>query len=145
MGLDGDGAGGLVEAWGSRDPDGGRVAVALWNVTLDQTRSTGEPLLDRRVALRVEGLAAAAYEVRHLRVDLERSNIAAVWEAMSGGADWPDEGQWAALREANRLEELEPARRVEPESGVVELAFDLPMPSVSLVELVPASTEPRAR
>ena len=58
MELDGDGAGGLVEAWGSRDPGDGRVAVALWNVTLDQTGSTGEPLLDRPVA-RVEGLAAA--------------------------------------------------------------------------------------
>jgi xylan 1,4-beta-xylosidase len=136
--LDGDGAGGLVEAWGSRDPGHGRVAVALWNVTLDQTQSTGEPLLDRAVTLRVEGLTAAGYELRHLRVDLKRSNIAAVWEAMSGGADWPDEEQWAALRGANRLEELEPARRVEPEGGVVELAFELPMPSVSLVELDPA-------
>ena len=138
MELDGDGAGGLVEAWGSRDPGDGRVAVALWNVTLDQTRSTGEPLLDRPVRLRVEGLTAPAYELRHLRVDLERSNIAAVWESMSGGADWPDEEQWAALRQANRLEELEPARRVEPKSGVAELAFELPMPSVSLVELDPA-------
>ena len=138
MELDGDGAGGLVEAWASRDPDDGRVAVALWNVTLDQTRSTGEPCSTGRSPLRVEGLAAPAYEVRHLRVDLERSNIAAVWEAMSGGADWPDDAQWAALREANRLEELEPARRVGAGGGVVELAFDLPMPSVSLVELVPA-------
>jgi xylan 1,4-beta-xylosidase len=135
--LAGDGAGGLVEAWGSRDPGDGRVAVALWNVTLDQTRSGGEPLLDRAVALRVEGLAAPAYQVRHLRVDLERSNIAAVWEAMSGGADWPDDDQWAALREANRLEELEPPRRVAAGGGAVELAFDLPMPSLSLVELAP--------
>jgi xylan 1,4-beta-xylosidase len=136
--LDGDGAGGLVGAWGSRDPAAGRVAVALWNLTLDQTRSTGEPLLDRPVRLRVEGLTAAGYELRHHRVDLERSNIAALWEAMSGGADWPDDEQWAALRQANQLEELEPARRVQPESGVVELAFELPMPSVSLVELHPA-------
>jgi xylan 1,4-beta-xylosidase len=136
--LDGDGAGGLVDAWGSRDPDDGRVAVALWNVTLDQTRSAGEPLLDRAVNLRVEGLAGAAYELRHLRVDLERSNIAAVWEAMSGGAAWPDGDQWAALRRANRLEELEPPRRAPAAGGVVEAAFDLPMPSVSLVELVPA-------
>jgi xylan 1,4-beta-xylosidase len=113
------------------------VAVAVWNVTLDQTRSTGEPLLDRAVSLRVEGLAAGAYELRHLRIDTERSNIAAVWEAMSGGAAWPDDGQWAALREANRLEELEPARRVAAPGGVVEAAFDLPMPSLSLVELVP--------
>jgi xylan 1,4-beta-xylosidase len=139
--LDGDGAGGLVEAWGSRDPGDGRVAVALWNVTLDQTKSAGEPLLDRRVTLRVEGLAGRACQLRHLRVDLERSNIAAVWERMAGGADWPDDHQWAALREANRLEELEPARRVEAEGGAVELAFDLPMPSLSLVELVPAGRE----
>jgi xylan 1,4-beta-xylosidase len=125
-------------AWGSRDPAAGRVVVALWNLTLDQTKSTGEPLLDRPVRLRVEGLTAAGYELRHFRVDLERSNIAALWEAMSGGADWPDDQQWAALHRANRLEELEPARRVEPEGGVVELAFELPMPSVSLVELHPA-------
>jgi xylan 1,4-beta-xylosidase len=136
--LDGDGAGGLVEAWASRDPDGGRVAVALWNVTLDQTRSTGEPLLDRRVTLRVEGLAAAAYEVRHLRVDLELSNITCVWEAMSrrgrlarrrpvGG---PTRGQPAGGagagppgggRRRGRRARLRPA-----------------LPSVSLVELVPA-------
>jgi xylan 1,4-beta-xylosidase len=102
------------------------------------TAYAGEPLLDRAVSLRVEGLAATACTVRHLWVDLEHSNIAAVWQAMSGGADWPDDAQWAALREANRLEELEPARRVAAAGGALELAFDLPMPSVSLVELTPA-------
>jgi xylan 1,4-beta-xylosidase len=135
--LNGDGAGGLVEAWGSRDPGDGRVAVALWNVTLDQTKSTSAPLLDRRVTLRVQGLPEGAWSLHHFRVDLERSNIAAVWERMSGGADWPDEGQWAFLREANRLEELEQALQVRAEGGVVELALNLPMPSLSLVELVP--------
>ncbi|MGH2815386.1 MAG: hypothetical protein ACRDLC_09555 [Actinomycetota bacterium] len=50
----------------------------------------------------------------------------------------PDDEQWAALREANRLEELEPVRRAAAAGGAVELAFALPMPSVSLVELVPA-------
>ncbi|HSK37945.1 MAG TPA: xylan 1,4-beta-xylosidase, partial [Actinomycetota bacterium] len=135
--LDGDGAGGLVEAWGSRDPGSGRVAVALWNVTLDQTKSTGAPQLDRQVTLRVQGLPERAWNLRHFRVDLERSNIAAVWERMSGGAAWPDEDQWANLRKTNRLEELEPARRVRSEGGVIELALDLPMPSLSLVELAP--------
>jgi xylan 1,4-beta-xylosidase len=90
------------------------------------------------VSLRVEGLAGTAYRLRHYRVDLERSNIAAVWAAMSGGADWPDEAQWAALREADRLEELAPPRQVMAAGGAVELAFDLPMPSLSLVELHPA-------
>ena len=73
---------------------------------------------------------------------LDEPNLEYFWsgdaEAMSGGADWPDDDQWAALREANRLEELEPVRRVAAAGGAVELAFALPMPSVSLVELVPA-------
>ena len=34
----GDGADSLVEAWASRDRD--RIAVLLWNLTLDQTRRT---------------------------------------------------------------------------------------------------------
>jgi xylan 1,4-beta-xylosidase len=63
---------------------------------------------------------------------------------MSGGAAWPDDDQWAVLRRANRLEELEPPRRVDADRGVVELAFDLPMPSVSLVELVPPERSPRS-
>jgi xylan 1,4-beta-xylosidase len=135
--LEGDGAGSLVEAWGSRDPGDGRVAVALWNLTLDQTRSGGEPLLDRTVTLRVDGLAGRAYTLRHLRVDLERSNIAAVWARISAGADWPDDRQWEVLRRANRLEELEPPRPVTADGGTVEVVFELPMPSLSLVELVP--------
>ena len=40
-------------------------------------------------------------------------------------------------RAENRLEDLEPERVVEAASGSVELAFDLPMPSVSLIELTP--------
>jgi hypothetical protein len=37
----------------------------------------------------------------------------------------------------NRLDELEPPRRVEPVDGSVRIEFDLPMPAVSLVELTP--------
>jgi Bacterial regulatory proteins, lacI family len=48
-----------------------------------------------------------------------------------------DEQQWSALEAADRLEKLEPASDLAVERGTVELAFDLPMPSVSLVELVP--------
>ena len=48
--LVGDGAGSLVEAWASRDPDG-RVAIAAWNGTLDQSKAAGDPALDRRVTL----------------------------------------------------------------------------------------------
>jgi xylan 1,4-beta-xylosidase len=40
--IDGDGAGSLVEAWASGDPDG-RVAIAVWNGTLDQADLGREP------------------------------------------------------------------------------------------------------
>ncbi len=136
--LSGDGGGSLVEAWASRDGDG-RIAIAAWNGTLDQTKTGGDPNLGRDVTLTIEGVPPGRYTTRHRRLDLEHSNIAARWDARGGG-DWPDEAGWAALRQADRLEELEPDRSVEMgASGRLELAFDLPMPAISLVELVPAS------
>jgi hypothetical protein len=85
----------------------------------------------------LEGLADAACELRHLRVDTTHSNIAATWEAIGGGADWPDDAGWQALRGADRLEALHPPTEVTPRDGVLETGFDLPLPSVSLLELVP--------
>ncbi len=134
--LAGDGAGSLVEAWAGRDA-GGRVAVAVWNGTLDQSRVDGDPLLERRLSLRVDGLPAAAYRLSHVRVDADHSNLAERWRRLGGGADWPGEAGWRALRAANRLDELEPPRRVEPVVGSVQVEFDLPMPAVSLLELTP--------
>jgi xylan 1,4-beta-xylosidase len=133
--LDGDGAGSLVEAWASTDPDG-RVAIAVWNGTLEQSKAAGSRALGRSVTLAVEGLRTGAYELRHHRVDARHSNIRRTW-ARLGRPDWPDEAGWTRLRAADRLEALEPPRRVRPHRGVLELAFDLPMPGMSLVELVP--------
>ncbi len=133
--MTGDGAGSLVEAWASRDDDG-RVAIAIWNGTLDQSRAMGYPPLDRSVSLEVTGLPGAGYELRHHRVDATHSNIIATWERL-GRPDWPDEQGWARLREADRLELLEQPRAVAAQGGRVVLAFDLPMPSISLIELVP--------
>jgi xylan 1,4-beta-xylosidase len=85
----------------------------------------------------LEGLDAASYELRHLRVDTTHSNIAAVWEGMRGDADWPDEDAWRKLRRADRLESLYPPTEVTPVNGAVETRFELPLPSMSLLELVP--------
>jgi xylan 1,4-beta-xylosidase len=135
--LDGDGAGSMVEAWASRSDDG-RIAVALWNGTLDQTKWDGDPALARDTTLTLTGLPAGSWTLRHHRVDEDHSNVRRAWEALGGG-DWPDEAGWATLRDADRLEALEPERTVRTEEGGrVELAFALPMPSLSLVELVPA-------
>ena len=135
--LSGDGGGSLVEAWASRDGDG-RIAIAAWNGTLDQTKTGGDASLGRDVTLTIDGVPAGRYNLRHRRLDAEYSNIAARWEARGGG-DWPDEAGWDALRTADRLEELEPDRSVEiDQTGRLELSFGLPMPAISLVEIVPA-------
>ena len=130
--IDGDGAGGLVEVWATRDPDG-RVAIAVWNGTIDQSKAGGDSLLDRTVGLTVGGLEPGAVLLRHRRVDASHSNIAAHWV----GGDWPDETAWTRLRAADQLDELEPERQVSVGSdGRLSIEFDLPMPSISLIEVL---------
>ena len=135
--LAGDGAGSLVEALATTGPDG-EVSVLAWNLTLDQTRAAGDPELARRVELEVRGLTAgASYRLQHHRVDADHSDVAAVWGRLrEDGQDWPTDEQWAALREADRLDRLEPDRTVTADaSGVVTVGCDLPMPAMSRVTL----------
>jgi xylan 1,4-beta-xylosidase len=126
--LDGDGAGGLVDGWATRADDG-TVHVLLWNGTLNQRQSTGEPLLDREVELTVEGLEHVAYVVAEARVDLERSNVLQTW---TGGGDWPTDEEWEQLRAADCLYEEDLGER-RPEAGA--LSFSLPIPMPGLVRL----------
>ena len=138
--LDGDGAGSLVEAVAT-STDSGEVSVLAWNLTLDQTKAAGAPALDREVSLQVRGLVpGATYTLRHDRVDEDHSNVGSTWGRLRAeGQDWPDEQQWQTLREADRLEQLEPDRVVTVDaSGTVQVDFVLPMPSISQVTLVPA-------
>jgi xylan 1,4-beta-xylosidase len=133
--LDGDGAGGLVEAWASRHPDG-RISIVIWNGTLDQSKTDGDARLDRDIRLDVSGLPNGRLTARHFRVDAVHSNVSATW-AHLGGGDWPDASGWQALRQADRLEELDPPRSEVVREGRVAVEFELPMPSISLVELTP--------
>ncbi len=138
--VTGDGGGSLVEAWASRDggDTGERVAIAIWNGSLDQTKTAGHDGLSRLVTLEVAGLAPGDYRVEHHRVDHDHSNIVRTWEALGGG-DWPTADQWERLRAADELEALVPDERVSVDSdGVAHLSFDLPMPAISFVELHPA-------
>ncbi|MGH8774576.1 MAG: GH39 family glycosyl hydrolase [Jiangellaceae bacterium] len=134
--LSGDGGGSLVEAVAARRDDG-TVGVLVWNGTLDQTKAGGDAALARRVTVRVSGLDAAEYELRHRRVDAEHSNVSAVWARMGDRAAWPSEEQWSRLRAADRLEELNPPEDVTPDSGAWSTEFDLPMPGISSLELTP--------
>ncbi len=139
--LEGDGAGSLVETWASGDPDG-RIAIAVWNGTLDQSEGARVRALDRSVALTVEGLRPGRYELRHHRVDARHSNILRTWKRL-GRPDWPDDAGWKRLRAADRLETLEPVRSVRARRGRLTLEFALPMPAISLVELVPIARRSR--
>ena len=136
-GLDGDGAGSLVEAWASRS--NGRVAIAAWNGTRDLARADGDERLGRRVELRIDGLAPGPQRLRHRRVDLDHSNVDALWRSF-GDDPWPDDFGWERLRERDFLEDLEPPATIEVAAdGSATFEFDLPMPAISLVELEPAS------
>jgi xylan 1,4-beta-xylosidase len=132
----GDGAGDLVNAVASADEDG-TLAIVLWNGTVDVTKSGGDALLDRDLELVVVGLSASAYRLRHRRLDEQHSNLNDTWARVSGGRPWPDDAGWRTLHDEDRLADLVPPGEVEPVDGVVQLHFALPMPSVSLIELVP--------
>lgn len=138
--LAGDGVGDLVNAVASREPNG-EVTIVAWNGTVDVTKSAGDPLLDRHVDLTMTGLGADRYRVRHRRLDERHSNLNLAWHKVSRGRDWPDEAGWEALREADRLVEFEPVTSVSTDGGSLSLAFDLPMPAVSLIELTPAERQ----
>jgi xylan 1,4-beta-xylosidase len=127
--LRGDGAASLVECWAT---GGSSVRVLLWNGTLDHGKAAGSALLSRSVRLRVDGLPAGSVLVRHWRVDESHSNLAARWDR---SRDWPDPVEWSELEAADQVEELTPPQPVPVSDGSVTLVFDLPMPSISLVEL----------
>jgi len=140
--LGGDGGGSLVEAVAATAPDSGSHAVMLWNLTLDQTKAAGSAVLARAVSVEVTGLTpGATYTLTHERVDERHSNVAQTWgELREDGQDWPTDEQWDALRAADRLDELEPAREVTADdAGAVRLETELPMPSMSLLTLTAPS------
>jgi xylan 1,4-beta-xylosidase len=134
--VDGDGAGDMVNAVASVDA-GRRVATVVWNGTVDVTKSAGDPLLERRVTLSIAGLDRPSYSLRHRRLDEDHSNVNRTWGEIAAGRSWPSDDEWRQLAAGDELADYDEPRDVEPVDGVVTLEFDLPMPSVSLIELVP--------
>ena len=140
----GDGADSLVQAWAGADPvaDGsGRIAIAVWNGTLQQ-HDWAEDRDDLRRAVRVEatGLPAGRYAVRHRRVDPDHSHLAR-HAADAGVEQWPDEQQWKELAERDVMAELAHDPVDVGADGTALLALDLPTSALSLVELTPVTPE----
>ncbi|CAN5768745.1 hypothetical protein BH18ACT15_BH18ACT15_07500 [soil metagenome] len=127
----GDGAGSLVDAWAARGA-GGVVDLLLWNGTLDQSKSQGDPLLARKLKIMIDGLSPGGYEASIARIDVEHSNIAVHWNLED---DWPTPEQWAELRRHDKLD-VESLGRLWAH-GSIRLDIDLPMPGVARLRLRP--------
>lgn len=94
-------------------------------------------MLHRDVELTIAELAAPGYRVRHRRLDERRSNINAIWNRIGAGRQWRDEKAWQTLAAEDHLADLDPVTEMRPEAGRMTLQFELPMPSVSLIQLSP--------
>ncbi|MEU4194732.1 xylan 1,4-beta-xylosidase [Kribbella sp. NPDC026611] len=123
--LSGDGAGSLVEAWASRDRD--RIAVLLWNLTLDQSKADGAAELSRNVRLQLPGIDPS-WEATATTLAIGIGDLAT---AAAGLPDWPTDDQLRDLKEQTKLV----STPLELHDATVELT--LPMPSAVLVELRP--------
>jgi xylan 1,4-beta-xylosidase len=126
--LEGDGGGSLVEAWASRDRD--RIAILLWNLTLDQSKAAGSPDLDRTIKLTLPGVDPA-WQATATRLAPNGSGDLVAVASELGVGDWPTDEQWVELVERSRLQ----VDVVEREGD--ELTLSLPMPSAVLVEFRP--------
>jgi len=135
--ISGDGAGDMVQAIGSRADDG-RITIVVWNGTVDVSKADGDPLLDRAAVLHVTGLSEGGYRLRHRRLDAVHSNLVASWADIGGGREWPNDDGWERLSARDHLEEFEPDRMMTADGNALGVTFQLPMPSISLIELTPA-------
>ncbi len=128
--IQGDGADVLVRSWATRHDDG-TVDVLLWNGTVNSEVMHGDPRLNRRISLSIEGLTESSYDAWLARVDVQHSNISAGYP---DGADWPDAELWQRLHAGDQLfEEKLPA--VMPRRGTAEFDIALPQPGVARIRL----------
>ena len=123
--VTGDGGGSLVEAWASRDRD--RIAVLLWNLTLDQTKAAGAPELSRTVHVELPGVDPS-WQATATTLAIGAGDIAS---AATDLGDWPTDEQLAELAERSKLV----STPLEWTGSGLDLT--LPMPSAVLLELAP--------
>ncbi|TDO64139.1 xylan 1,4-beta-xylosidase [Kribbella sp. VKM Ac-2571] len=121
--YDGDGGGSLVEAWASRDRD--RIAVLVWNLTLDQTKANGASELTRNVRVELPGIDPS-WRATATTLAIGVGDVATAAEGLS---DWPTDEELAELADRSRMV----STPLELRDGAVELS--LPMPSAVLLEL----------
>jgi xylan 1,4-beta-xylosidase len=123
-----------IDALAAAGPSG--VSIVVWRHADDQY-ATDAGAAD--VTLLIERLPFRGnVGVTHWRVDATHSNSHTVWQAQGALQD-PTEAQLHAIRERQGLEWLEPDRSETVRNGALMLRLSLPLPSVSLIEIRPAS------
>ena len=86
------------------------------------------------VDLKLSNLPSGRMQVRHYRIDAEHSNAYAEW-MRQGMPDYPNAGQYAAIKARDGLELLTPPDTVLVTEGGAALQFSMPVHAVSLLVL----------
>ena len=124
-----------VDALATTGRDG--VSVLVWRHADDQYATDARATA---VTLRLEHLPfSGGARVSHWRIDGAHSNSHSVWRALGAPQD-PSESELRAIQERQELERLEPDQAVTVRDGILTLPIALPLPSVSLLEIRPASS-----
>jgi xylan 1,4-beta-xylosidase len=122
-----------VDVLAAKSPDG-VVTALVWRHDDDQHR---DEQAERQVRVAIRGLGTEPVLVRQWRIDSAHGNTYQAWQAL-GAPDYPSPAEVEQVAAAGRLGQLEPERRELPSDGEVVMDLSLPLPSVSLLELIPA-------
>jgi len=107
----------------------GQVAVLLYH-SRDRITSSG----CEWVELALQNLPSDNLMLVHYRIDEDGGDPFRVWEEM-GAPPRPNAEQYAAMRAVQEIDVFDGPREVRVPDGRLELEFDLPLPSVSLILL----------
>jgi xylan 1,4-beta-xylosidase len=122
-----------VDVLSAKSPDG-LVTALVWRHDDDQHRSEQA---ERPVRVTIRGLGSEPILVRQWRIDSAHGNTYQAWQAL-GAPDYPSQAEIEQVADVGRLRQFEPERLELPSDGEVALDLSLPLPAVSLLELIPA-------
>ncbi len=115
--------------------DGSQLQILVWHYHDDLVPADSASVT---LSVQVPEWLGSYARVRHQRVDDTHGNAFTTWQRQGSPAE-PTESQRSELLTAMGALELEPARSVRVQQGLVKLSFDLPRFGVSLLTLTPSS------
>jgi xylan 1,4-beta-xylosidase len=121
-----------VDVLAAKSPDGA-VTALVWRHDDDQHRNEQA---QRPVRVTIRGLGSGPVLVRQWRIDAAHGNTYQAWRAL-GAPDYPSQADIERVADAGRLRQFEPERLELPSDGEITMDLSLPLPSVSLLELIP--------